>query len=318
MKFWTSLPRPIIALAPMADMTDSAYCRIAKRQGAQVVFHEMISAEAVVRDNRKTLHMADFKPEERPIVQQVFGSDPGVVAEAIRIIDEKYSPDAFDLNMGCPVYKIVCNFNGSALMKDPELACRIILAAKEATSKPVSVKTRLGWSRPDEILTFVKTVEASGADLVTIHGRTKEQGYTGQADWQAIGRARALVKIPVLVNGDIASGADARKALAATAGDGVMIGRGALGNPWVFAEIAATLNGTAYRPPTLAERAAVIMEHARLHAELQPGPEPLLTFRKHLIWYFKGLPDAKSWREEAVRVSDLDDLGVLLAELARQ
>ena len=304
----------MIALAPMADMTDSAYCRVARSLGAQVVFHEMISAEAVVRDNKRTVRMAGFEPEERPIVQQVFGSDPGAVAEAIRIIDEKYSPDAFDLNMGCPVYKIVCNFNGSALMKDPELACRIILAAKEATAKPVSVKTRLGWSRPDEIMSFIKTVEMSGADLVTVHGRTKDQGYAGQADWKMIGRARALVKIPVLVNGDIFSGEDAIRALAESGADGVMIGRGALGNPWIFAEIAAALKGTAYQPPTPAERAAVIAAHARMHAELHPGEEPLLTFRKHLIWYFKGLPGAKAWREKAVRISDLDGLDALLKE----
>jgi nifR3 family TIM-barrel protein len=310
---WTELPRPIVALAPMADFTDSAFCRLCRRFGAQIVFHEMVSAEALIRNSVRTLRMTAFDAEERPVIQQVFGSNPASVTESIRIIDEEYGPDGFDINMGCPARKIAGNFNGAALMREPAKAAAIIRAAKTATVKPVSVKTRLGWSRPDEILEFVKVIEDAGADLVTIHGRTKEQGYSGQANWEMIGRAKTLVKIPVLLNGDVVGGASARRALEISGCDGLLVGRAALGNPWVFPEIVASLNEEPWSPPSRAEMDALVLEHARMHSDLHQETKPLVTFRKHLGSYYKGVPGAKRLREELMRVETLEELEKIIS-----
>lgn len=318
MVLWDALKaqgKPIIALSPMADMTDSAFCRIAKRLGAPVVFREMISAEGLVHGSQKSFLMGAFDSEERPLVQQLFGADPASMAEATRMIDEAYSPDGFDINMGCPVYKITSNFNGAALMKEPERAQAIIRAMRAATPKPVSVKLRLGWSRPDEVLEFIKVVEDAGAALVTIHGRTKEQGYSGVADWTAIGAAKKQVSIPVLCNGDIHSADVAPKALEVSGCDGLLIARGALGNPWVFKQIEDALAGRAWNVPTMAERVATVREHARLHVTQYEMHADLVTFRKHLVWYFKGLPGAKIFRDRLVKVATLDELDVILDEL---
>jgi len=313
---WSRLKEPILALAPMADMTDSAFCRCLRGYSPEVVvFREMVSAEALVRGNPKTLDMTGFRPEERPIVQQLFGADPATMAEAVRIVDERRAPDAFDINMGCPAHKIVGGFNGAALMRQPELAAAIVHAAKTATKRPVSVKTRLGWSEPTEILDFIKALEDAGADMISIHGRTKEQGYAGRADWEMIGRARPLVRVPVLANGDIDSGAAAVQALKRTGCAGLMIGRGALGRPWIFNEVAAALSGTAFTPPEIPELSSVIRRHAAWHAAAVGGDKPLVTFRKHLGWYFKGRQGAKNIRNRLVRVSTLEELEEILAEL---
>lgn len=307
---WSVLKRPIIALSPMADMTDSAFCRIAKRFAAPVVFREMISAEGLVHGSEKSFAMGRFEPEERPIIQQLFGADPASMAEATKMIDEAYSPDGFDVNMGCPVYKIVSNFNGAALMREPELATKIITAMRAATTKPVSVKLRLGWSDPTEVLEFIKVVEAAGASLVTVHGRTKAQGYSGVADWEMVGRAKRQVSIPVLCNGDVHAPEAAVKALEVSGCDGLLIARGALGNPWIFRQIDAALRGEAWQAPTLAERIGVVRDHARLHAELCGGD--LVSFRKHLTWYFKGVPGAKEFRDRLMKVSAQEGLDAVL------
>lgn len=303
---WPAMRKPIIALSPMADMTDSAFCRVAKRFAAPVVFREMISAEGLVHGSKKSFEMGRFVEEERPIVQQLFGADPASMAEATRIIDEAFSPDGFDINMGCPVYKIVSNFNGAALMRDPALATAIITSMRKATTKPVSVKIRLGWAEPTEALEFIKVVEAAGAALVTVHGRTKAQGYSGVADWAMVGRAKAQVSIPVLCNGDVHTPEAAPKALAVSGCDGLLIARGALGNPWIFRQIEDAIAGRPVVLPTLAERIAAVREHGRLHADLYGGE--LTSFRKHLTWYFKGVPGAKEWRERLMKMSALPDL----------
>ncbi|OIO51765.1 tRNA dihydrouridine synthase DusB [Candidatus Uhrbacteria bacterium CG_4_10_14_0_8_um_filter_58_22] len=309
---WKTEKRPIVALAPMADMTDSAFCRIAKRLGCRIVFREMVSAEALVRESDRTLQMASFRDEERPIVQQLFGADPAVMAEAARRLDERFSPDTFDLNMGCPAVKIVGGFNGAALMREPRHAAEIVRAVKAATDKPVSVKTRLGWFSPTDILDFAPTIEDAGADLISVHGRTKDQGYSGSADWEMIGRAKSLVGIPMLANGDVFSPELAVKALEVTGCDGLLIARGALGNPWIFGQVEAALNGK--RPDEVSDedRDRTVLEHARLHAELYGGDRPLVTFRKHLVWYYKGLPNAKAQRELLTKVETVADLEACL------
>jgi tRNA-dihydrouridine synthase B len=312
---WKTLPRPIVALAPMADMTDLPFCLICKDYGAPIMFREMVSSEAVVRMNPKTLEMARFDERERPLVQQIFGSDPAVMAEAARIIEERYHPDGIDINMGCPVYNIVSNFNGAALIRDPARATAIIKAMKAAVKVPVSVKTRLGWEADTDCLEFVKVVEAAGADLISMHGRTKMQGYSGVSNWDRIGEARQNTSLPFLVNGDITTPANAKDALKRSGADGVLIGRGALGNPWVFPQmIAALQHGKEPTEPTFNERVNVALAHARLHVE-HYGDRGLVKLRKHLPWYFKkelrnDFPwvDFTDLRSKLVRVESVEQL----------
>lgn len=290
---WKKVPKPIIALAPMADMTDQPFCRICKEIGVPYIWREMVSAEAIVRGNLKTRAMTEISEFERPVIQQLFGNDPARLAEAARIIEEMFQPDGIDINMGCPVRKITENFDGSSLMRDPERAADIVKAIKGAVKTPVSVKTRLGWSKDDEILTFAKVLEDAGADLLTIHGRTKEQGYSGVSNWTRIGQAKAVVSIPVILNGDVVDGAGAKRALEMTGADGVMLGRGALGNPWIFNEIADSVGATpafawagTRPPPTLEDRISTVLRHAHYQIE-RYGEGGLVKLRKHFPYYFK-------------------------------
>jgi len=280
------------------------------------MFREMVSSEAIVRLNPKTLKMASFDERERPLVQQIFGSDPQVMAEAARIIEERFHPDAIDINMGCPVYNIVSNFNGAFLIKEPQRARAIIQAMKKAVTVPVSVKTRLGWSQDTDCLEFVKVVEDAGADLISIHGRTKEQGYSGKANWERVGEARRQVpNTPVLVNGDITTPELAKEALAISGADGVLIGRGGLGNPWNFYRILRALTTHQDIPePTIEERMRVIREHAKLQVQ-HYGEHGLIKLRKHLPWYFKGFSGWKDIRSDLVRISTTQELDNVLERI---
>ncbi len=295
----------------MADMTDTAFCRIAKRFGAKIVFREMVSAEAVIRGNEKTLGMTAFDEEERPIVQQLFGADPAVMAEAARIIYEQFKPDAFDINMGCPVYKIVSNFNGAALMNEPKIAAEIIKRMKDAVPVPVSVKIRLGWSDPTQCQEFAPVLEAAGAALLTVHGRTKTQGYSGIADWNAVGEVKKRVKIPVLCNGDIHTPDKAAPALAASGCDGVLIARGALGNPWILKQMEEALKyGEVRTHIDDATRMKTVLEHAKLMLEAE-GERGIILMRKHLTWYYKN----KQMREKLTKVSTYEELEAALSAM---
>lgn len=321
---WAKIPQPIIALSPMADMTDSAFCRVVKDVskggsimngiGAPIVFREMVSAEAVVRGNDKTLNMTDVHDDERPIVQQLFGSDPATMAEAARIIEEQHHPEGFDVNMGCPVYKIVHNFNGAALMKEPELATKIIKAIKAVTQVPLSIKIRTGWDDPRECLEFSKVVESAGADLITLHGRTKAQGYSGQSDWGIIREVKKGLSIPLLANGDIHTPPLTLDALEATGCDGVLIARGALGNPWIFPQIEDLLAGNEVKPIFLEERIRVIKQHLNFHLE-QYGERGVVTFRKHLSWYFRGIHGAKPYKLRLHQTKMAEEVYAVLDEM---
>ncbi len=351
---WAEMKRPIIALSPMADMTDSAFCRLVRlvtegtrgsngTRGTEamvgnleriktpqplsplslvsplspVVFREMVSSEAVVRGNEKTLGMTDIHPDERPLVQQLFGADPETMARAAAKIEADHHPEGFDINMGCPVYKIVHNFNGCALMKEPELAAKIVREVRAAISVPLSVKIRLGWSNPTDCIEFAKVLEQAGVSLLTVHGRTKTQGYSGKSDWEMIRRVKEAVSIPVLCNGDIHKADLVPQALEVSQCDGVLIARGALGNPWFFAQTAEVLAGRPVPEITLEERMRVIRLHAALHVE-QYGERGIVSFRKHLSWYFKGLPHAKLLRENMHTISTLADLEATLAKLTNE
>ena len=329
---WKNAKKPLIVLSPMADMTDSAFCRVvrevtesfsrlvveSKRNSitqrlndstttVPIVFREMVSSEAVIRGNDKTLGMTEIHPAERPLVQQVFGSDPDVMAEAARIISEQHQPEGFDINMGCPVYKIVHNFNGAALMKEPERATQIIKKMKAVISVPLSVKIRLGWSDPNDCLEFSKVLEAAGADLITVHGRTKAQGYSGKADWNKIAEVKKGVAIPVLANGDVHDPSLVPHVLDVTGCDGILIARGALGNPWFFSRAQEALAHKPLTPISTEERIRVVLRHAELHVE-QYGERGLVTFRKHLSWYFKGQRGSKIFREELMKLTELSAL----------
>lgn len=288
----------------MADMTDSPFCRVAKRFGAKIVFREMVSSEAIVRGSAKTLGMAAFQEEERPIVQQLFGKDPSVMAEAARIVVEAHRPDALDINMGCPVYKITSDFNGAALMKEPERAEEIVRQMVAAVPVPVSVKIRLGWSDPDEALDFAPRLEQAGAALVTVHGRTKVQGYSGVSDWARIGAVKQRVSIPLLANGDIHTPEAAVEAMRVTGAAGVLVARGALGNPWRMAQIEEMLRTGAVRTVIDEEtRRRTILAHFDLMAEEHGEAQAAVLMRKHLAWYYKGVPGAKELRGALVRIT---------------
>lgn len=310
---WIQSKKPIIALAPMADMTDSPFCRVCREVAGKdfVIFREMVSAEAIIRESAKTLKMCEFEEIERPIVIQIFGSDPDKMAQAAKIVVDKYHPDGIDINMGCPVPKITNkNLAGASLMKDHERAVAIVKAFKNANlGVPVSVKTRLGWGSDNEILEFAPKLEQAGADLISIHGRTKVQGYSGKANWEMIGKVKKLLKIPVLANGDINSAEDIKECLKITGADGVMIGRGALGNPWIFNR---TID---YRLLTIDQIKQVVLRHAELHIAHYGDKFGLKTFRKHLLLYFKGIPGIKDLKKELVKVNTIEDLRVILSEI---
>ena len=317
--------KKIYALSPMADMTDSAFCQIVRQiGGADVVFREMVSSEAIVRDNEKTLGMTDFVEAERPIVQQIFGADPLTMARAAAKVMEHARPEGIDINMGCPVYKITSNFNGCALMKDPGLAKKIVKEVKSAIGDtPLSVKIRLGWNDPDTYKTFIPAIEQAGAQLITLHGRTKAQGYSGVSDWSRIADAKQIATVPLLANGDIHAPHQVKEVLRQTKADGVLIARGALGNPWFFYLAKAYPDDvTAIQRITTEERIDTIRAHAQKHVE-QYGEKGIVTFRKHLSWYVKSqkigaiIPGIKEWRGKLVRVTSLKELDVLLEEFRR-
>lgn len=286
------------------------------------MFREMVSAEAIVRMNPKTLEMARFDERERPLVQQIFGAKPEVMAEAARIIEERYQPDGIDINMGCPVYNIVSNFNGASLIRDPERAAAIVKAMKAAVSVPISVKTRLGWEKDTDCLEFVKVIEDAGASLISIHGRTKEQGYSGTANWDRVGEARKNTTLPLFVNGDITTPELAKEALARSGANGMLLGRAALGNPWVFPQVTSYLTtGDKLPEPNLVERIRIVRKHASLHMA-RYGERGMVLFRKHLAYYFKkelkqSYPqfDWTDVRSQLVRVSTMEDLEVVLKKL---
>jgi tRNA-dihydrouridine synthase B len=308
---WSAQNKPIIALSPMADMTDSAYCQIVKKVTGEkefpIMFREMVSSEAVIRGNDKTLEMTAIHPDERPLVQQLFGSDPAIMRDAAEIIQRDFSPEGFDINMGCPVYKITSNFNGCALMKDPKIASEMVKQMKSVLTVPLSVKIRLGWSNDKDCLTFAPAMQDAGAELITVHGRTKEQGYSGISNWEQIAQVKKSVQIPLLANGDIHTPEAVVKALEVTRADGVLIARGALGNPWFFKQTKQLLETGRYDKPTLEERLDVIKLHLKYHTD-QYGERGVITFRKHISWYFKGMDNFKEHRMKLVEAKTSEEV----------
>ena len=302
------LPNQVI-LAPMAGVSDIAFRLLCHEQGAGLVCSEMVSAKAILYGNKNTEELLQIHPEEGAVSLQLFGSDPDIVSEMAKRIEER--PFAvLDLNMGCPVPKVVNNGEGSALMKDPLLAGRIVEKTAKAIQKPLTVKIRKGFD--DDHVNAVEMahiLQESGAAAVAVHGRTREQYYSGQADWDIIAQVKAAVKIPVIGNGDVTDGESALRLLKKTGCDGVMIGRGAQGNPWVFREVTAALEGREIPPrPTRQELYDMIARHAQLAAQYKGEYITVREMRKHLAWYTTGRPHAAALRRQINSIETMDGL----------
>ena len=290
-------------LAPLAGLTDSPMRRICRRRGASMVWTEMVSAEGLVRDGGKSFELLAFAAEERPIAFQLFGARPETMARAAVSVAE-LRPDVIDINFGCPAKKVVRGGAGSALMREPALLREIALAVVEASGRPVTAKIRSGWDADSVNAVDVAVgLEECGVSAVAIHPRTRAQGFAGAADWSLIREVASCVSIPVLGSGDVRTAADALRMLDATSCDAVMIGRGAVGNPWLFRS-AATLwrTGTAASPRTLADTLATAIEHLNLMVEAKGEHRGVLEMRKHLVAYLRGFRGASQLRAELVRI----------------
>lgn len=286
-----------LILAPMAGVTDLPFRLLCGEQGAGLTGMEMVSAKAILYGNRNTEGLLQIHPQEGPVSLQLFGSDPRIVSEMAKRIEERPF-SVLDLNMGCPVPKIVGNGEGSALMRDPKLAGEIIAATVKAVKKPVTVKIRKGFDEAHvNAVEIAKIAEDAGAAAVAVHGRTREQFYSGQADWEIIARVKEAVSIPVIGNGDVTDGESARRMLEKTGCDGVMIGRAARGNPWLFGQIAAYLeDGRILPAPSTEEKKKMILRHAALQLESKGEYTGVREMRKHLSWYTAGMPNSAKLR----------------------
>ncbi len=288
------LNNPLI-LAPMAGITSLPFRKIMKSFGASLVFTEMISANGLIRDGRKTFELLETCPEEKPLGVQLFGDDPTVLAAAAAMVAER--ADLLDINMGCPVKKVVRSGAGSALLQDPRQVGRIIAAVRANFSGPLTIKIRSGWDQSNiNFLEVAKIAIAAGVDAICLHPRSRSQGFGGKADWQQITELKACSNIPIIGSGDIFTAADAAGMLKSTGCDAVMIARGGYGNPWIFSQTAAILQGDKAEEPSPADRWQTAQQHLHWHAAHFGEHKALLEMRKHLSWYVRGLPGASHFR----------------------
>lgn len=286
-----------VILAPMAGVTDLPFRLLAKEMGCGLVYTEMVSDKGLIYNNETTHSMLQIDNRERPVAIQIFGSEPESMVKAAKIV-EQAGADIIDINMGCPTPKIVKNGEGSALMKKPDLAYAIIASVVEAVSVPVTVKIRKGWDESSiNAVEIARLAERAGARAVSVHGRTREQFYTGQADWTIIKAVKESVSIPVNGNGDIRSPYDAARILTETGCDGIMIGRGAQGNPWIFRQVAHYLaTGEILPGPTKEERFAMLLRHLEMLVDFKGEHIGIREMRSHAAWYTKGLPHSAELR----------------------
>lgn len=296
-------------LAPLAGITDAPMRKLCKEQGAALVFTEMVSAKGLWYGDKNTGRLLYTDKSEKPVGVQIFGHEPEVMAYTAREMD-KIQCDLIDINMGCPVPKIVKNGEGSALLKNPDLIYDLVSAVVKNTSKPVTVKIRIGWdSESINAVEVAHAISAAGASAISVHGRTREQYYSGKADWSVIGKVKRAVNIPVVGNGDVIDGASAIAIMEQTGCDFVMIGRGALGNPWIFREVTAAWRGLPIpEAPSKEQKKQMMINHLQDLADLKGEYTAVREMRKHVGWYLKGVPGAASFRGRVNQITDINSL----------
>ncbi|SMC73178.1 tRNA-dihydrouridine synthase B [Papillibacter cinnamivorans DSM 12816] len=299
-----------LALAPMAGVTDLAFRTVCRELGAGYTCTEMVSAKALCYQDKKTRQLLKLGEGEHPAAVQIFGSDPVCMAEGAALAAEYSGADVLDINMGCPVGKIVSGGDGSALMKDPEKAARIVEAVMRAVSLPVTVKTRRGWDKGSvNVVEFARTLEQAGASAVCVHARTRSQMYSGSADWDSIAEVKKALSIPVVANGDVFSPEDAPRILKRTGADMVMIGRGSFGNPWIFQQAEAALAGLPIPAlPPLARRCDTAVRQIELAVRDKGEKIAILEARRHFAWYLKGVPYAGYYKTEIMKMTGMEEL----------
>ena len=306
-----------ILLAPMAGITDLSFRKLCKEQGAGLVETEMVSSKAIFYNDEKTLKMLNMEGEKRPIVVQIFGSDPEVMAKATEYLNDK--ADIIDINMGCPAPKVVKNGDGSKLLLDLELVGKIVEAVVKVSKVPVTVKLRKGWDSDHVVaVEAAKIIEEKGASAIIIHGRTREEFYTGKADWNIIKEVKEAVKIPVIGNGDVVDSTSAKEMFDKTNVDGIMIGRGTLGNPWIFKQIISTLNNEEYLGPTKEEKLETILKHYDMLTAEKGEYTAVREMRKHVSFYIKGMENATTIRNEINSLEDEEEIKKILIDFFKK
>ena len=306
-----------LVLAPMAGVTDAAFRAVCREHGADITVTEMVSSRALVYQDSRTSSLLLRNEGEAPFAVQLFGNDPEVMRKAAEIACERVDPDIIDINMGCPTPKIVNNGDGSALMKNPALAAEIVREIKRGLKTPVSVKFRKGWDGGSiNAVEFAKVLEDAGADFLTIHGRTRVAMYSGRADWDIIRDVVDAVSIPVIANGDVFEAEDAPKILKRTGAAGIMIGRASFGNPWIFEQCRAALEGKEIPAlPSLETRLTVAEEQIKKSAENTCEKVAVLEARRHIAWYLRGVRGANYFKTRVKTVTTLEELHRLLEEI---
>ncbi|HKM22721.1 MAG TPA: tRNA dihydrouridine synthase DusB [Lachnospiraceae bacterium] len=305
-----------LILAPMAGVTDLPFRLLCKEQGAGLLCMEMISAKAIYYNNKNTIELMEIHEEELPVSLQLFGSDPVIISEMAKRIEERPF-SILDINMGCPVPKVVNNGEGSALMKNPRLIGEIVEKTVKAIKKPVTIKIRKGFDEGHvNAVEIARIAEASGAAAIAVHGRTREQYYTGKADWDIIRQVKEAVKIPVIGNGDVVSAETAQKLVEETGCDGIMIGRAAQGNPWIFQQIKVYQDDAMIiDKPTVNEISEMVMRHARLLVKYKGEYTGMREMRKHAAWYTAGLPGSSKLRQKLNDIETIEELGEIFAHM---